>query len=79
MRMSIEDGSPPARPAGEGGRMRALGRWVRERMSGDAGMNTAEYAVGTIAAVAFAGLLLKVLTSGTVEAALSAIIQRALG
>jgi hypothetical protein len=48
-------------------------------MSGDAGMNTAEYAVGTIAAVAFAGILLKVLTSGTVEAALSAIIQRALG
>jgi hypothetical protein len=44
----------------------------------DAGMNTAEYAVGTLAAVAFAGLLLKVLTSGTVQAALSAIIQRAL-
>ncbi|MGA8114409.1 MAG: DUF4244 domain-containing protein [Actinocatenispora sp.] len=41
-------------------------------------MNTAEYAVGTIAAVAFAGLLLKVLTSGAVRAALSAIIQRAL-
>ena len=42
-------------------------------------MNTAEYAVGTIAAVAFAGLLLKVLTSSTVQSALSAIIQRALG
>ena len=43
-----------------------------------AGMNTAEYAVGTLAAVAFAGLLLKVVTSDTVRAALSAIIQRAL-
>ncbi|MEU8005084.1 DUF4244 domain-containing protein [Catellatospora sp. NPDC049111] len=45
----------------------------------DAGMNTAEYAVGTLAAVAFAGLLLKVLTSDGVQAALSGVIQRALG
>ena len=44
----------------------------------DAGMTTAEYAVGTLAAVAFAGLLLKVLTSDTVQAALSGLIQRAL-
>ena len=44
----------------------------------DAGMNTAEYAVGTLAAVAFAGILLKVLTSGSVQAALSAVIGRAL-
>ncbi len=48
------------------------------RLRGDDGMNTAEYAVGTLAAVAFAGLLLKVLTSPTVQSALSAIIQRAL-
>jgi hypothetical protein len=41
-------------------------------------MNTAEYAVGTLAAVAFAGLLLKVLTSDTVQNALGAIVQRAL-
>ena len=53
---------------------RRLRAWLRR----DAGMNTAEYAVGTLAAVAFAGLLLKVVTSGTVQAALSAIIQRAL-
>jgi hypothetical protein len=44
----------------------------------DAGMNTAEYAVGTLAAVAFAGILLKVLTSGNVQAALTAVIDRAL-
>jgi Protein of unknown function (DUF4244) len=44
----------------------------------DGGMNTAEYAVGTLAAVAFAGLLFKVLTSNVVQSALSAIIQRAL-
>ncbi|HEY3505014.1 MAG TPA: DUF4244 domain-containing protein [Actinocatenispora sp.] len=51
---------------------------IRRRLRGDGGMNTAEYAVGTIAAVAFAGLLLKVLTSGTVRSLLTAIIQRAL-
>lgn len=44
----------------------------------DDGMNTAEYAVGTIAAVAFAALLLRVLTSESVQNALTAIIQRAL-
>jgi hypothetical protein len=41
-------------------------------------MTTVEYAVGTLAAVAFAGLLLKVLTSPTVEAALTGIVARAL-
>lgn len=44
----------------------------------DQGMTTAEYAVGTLAAVAFAGILLKVLSSGTVQGALNAIIMRAL-
>jgi hypothetical protein len=37
-----------------------------------------EYAVGTLAAVAFAGLLLKVLTSAQVQAALGHLIERAL-
>jgi hypothetical protein len=41
-------------------------------------MNTAEYAVGILAAVAFAGLLLKVLTSDAVRGALTAIVTRAL-
>jgi TRAP-type uncharacterized transport system fused permease subunit len=44
----------------------------------DAGMSTAEYAVGTLAAVAFAGILLKVVTSGNVQTALTAVIDRAL-
>ena len=44
----------------------------------DAGMNTAEYAVGTLAAVMFAGVLLKVVSSENVQAALTAIIERAL-
>jgi hypothetical protein len=44
----------------------------------DRGMTTAEYAVGTLAAVAFAGVLLKVLTSASIQSALSAIVSRAL-
>ena len=55
-------------------RLRDLRRDIRR----DDGMNTAEYAVGTIAAVAFAALLLRVLTSESVQNALTAIIQRAL-
>jgi Flp pilus assembly pilin Flp len=53
-------------------------RKLLTRLRDDSGMNTAEYAVGTLAAVAFAGILLKVLTSATVQSALSGIIQRAL-
>lgn len=45
----------------------------------DAGMSTAEYAVGTVAAVAFAAVLYKVVRSGAVSSALSSIIQGALG
>jgi hypothetical protein len=53
-------------------------RWIRARLHGEAGMTTAEYAVGTLAAVAFAGVLLKVLSSDKVQAALSGIVLRAL-
>jgi hypothetical protein len=51
---------------------------LRKRMRGDAGMNTAEYAVGTLAAVAFAAVLYKVVTSAAVSNALTSIIQKAL-
>ena len=63
--------------ARDAGPLAALRR--NPRLHGDAGMNTAEYAVGTLAAVAFAGILLKVLTSGNVQEALTAVIDRALG
>ncbi|TCB92786.1 DUF4244 domain-containing protein [Micromonospora zingiberis] len=53
-------------------------RKMLTRLRGDAGMNTAEYAVGTLAAVAFGGILLKVLTSDSVQSALAAVIDRAL-
>ena len=44
----------------------------------DAGMTTAEYAVGTVAAVAFAAVLYKVVRSSEVQSALSSIIRSAL-
>ncbi|MEV5826612.1 DUF4244 domain-containing protein [Spirillospora sp. NPDC052242] len=49
-------------------------RWKNK----DAGMSTAEYAVGTIAAAAFAGLLFKIVTSSEVQELLLAIVERAL-
>ena len=45
---------------------------------GDAGMVTSEYAMGIVAAVAFAVVLYKVVTSGQVSAELQAIVKRAL-
>lgn len=42
------------------------------------GMSTAEYAVGTIAACAFAALLFKVVSSPEVQEMLSALVNRAL-
>jgi hypothetical protein len=44
----------------------------------DAGMVTSEYAMGIIAAVAFAAVLYKVLTSGQVSTELQNIVKRAL-
>ncbi|MFG3168418.1 DUF4244 domain-containing protein [Streptomyces sp. NBC_01281] len=44
----------------------------------DAGMVTSEYAVGVIAAVAFAAVLYKVVTSGQVSEELQGIVGRAL-
>lgn len=44
----------------------------------DAGMSTAEYAVGTIAAVAFAVVLYKIVRSPAVSDALSSIVTSAL-
>lgn len=44
----------------------------------ESGLATAEYAVATIAAVGFAGLLITVLKSDAVHAALSSIITSAL-
>lgn len=67
-----------AKVGGSRSRAGASDGGVRRGGINDAGMNTAEYAVGTLAAVAFAGILLRVLTSDSVQAALQAVIDRAL-
>lgn len=54
---------------------RLLGRALP---TGDDGMTTAEYAVGTVAACGFAGVLWAVVHSSTVAHLLSGVVERAL-
>ena len=49
------------------------------RATAASGMTTAEYAVGTLAAVAFAAVLMAVVKSGPVKSALASVITSALG
>jgi len=51
---------------------------MRGRLSGEAGMSTAEYAVGTIAACAFAAVLYQVVTGDSIVSALRGLIDSAL-
>jgi hypothetical protein len=58
-------------------------RWRRlpvrpPRTARDAGMSTAEYAVGTVAAVAFAGVLYAVVTSSATRYLITSVVDRAL-
>ncbi|HEV7209657.1 MAG TPA: DUF4244 domain-containing protein [Mycobacteriales bacterium] len=53
-------------------------RPLPRRPRGEAGMTTAEYAVGTIAACSFAGLLWAIVHSGPVQQALLGAIIKAL-
>lgn len=74
-RSRLADGAPARSP-----------RTTRRRRSAallrachrDAGMATAEYAIATLAAVGFAGLLVVILRSDAVRALLLGIITRAL-
>ena len=67
-----------------GGERGAVRRWrtavagLVGLLRGDAGMSTAEYAIGTIAAAAFASVLYTVVTGDTVTGALTSLIERAL-
>ncbi|MDC7123487.1 DUF4244 domain-containing protein [Cellulomonas fimi] len=88
----VPDPSPDGRVRGRrlpskarGGRgVRACGRLgttvaQRARAVGvDAGMATAEYAIVTLAAVGFAGLLVVILKSGEVKGLLTGIVRQAL-
>ncbi len=62
-------------------RMSRRVRWWRtgvRAVPDERGMATAEYAVGTVAAVAFAAVLFKVVHSSAVQSALSHIVTSAL-
>ncbi|WP_083869656.1 DUF4244 domain-containing protein [Modestobacter italicus] len=52
-------------------------RWAEVR-TGEEGMSTAEYAVGTVAACAFAAVLYQVVTGGSVVGALGDLVESAL-
>ncbi|MBK6762115.1 MAG: DUF4244 domain-containing protein [Micrococcales bacterium] len=50
---------------------------VIQRVVADDGMSTAEYAVGTVAACGFGGVLVKLLSSPDVQDVLWQVIQKA--
>jgi hypothetical protein len=57
---------------------RSLTRAVSQVRHSDRGMTTAEYAVGTVAACGFAGVLYKVVTSTPIVTLVSEVIDHAL-
>ncbi|RLQ82824.1 DUF4244 domain-containing protein [Mycetocola zhadangensis] len=63
------------RPAGW---VRRQGRAVAERLRDDEGAATAEYAIATMAAVGFAGLLVVIMRSDEVRTILTDLVRRAL-
>ena len=72
-------GTAPAEDAPPLGRPRSLAaRWALLRADAEAGMSTAEYAVGTVAACAFAAVLYRVVTGGSVVTALGDLVSSAL-
>ena len=69
----VPHGSVSARPWQAVGR-----RWARVRETAEAGMSTAEYAVGTVAACAFAAVLYRVVTGGSIVTGLTELVDSAL-
>jgi len=73
------ESGPPAEPTCRCGAARAasIEQPGPEDLS-DAGMSTVEYAVGTVAAAAFAAVLYQIVTGGSVLAGLTELINRAM-
>ena len=51
---------------------------LRARLRDDSGMSTVEYAIGTLAAAAFAAVLYAIVTGDSIVNALTGLVQRAL-
>lgn len=77
---AVEDrrdaGTPEDEPGSSLGRLAR--RWATVRATGEAGMSTAEYAVGTVAACAFAAVLYRVVTGGSIVTGLTDLVESAL-
>ncbi|SFR85495.1 Protein of unknown function [Agromyces sp. CF514] len=72
-RPAVPDAAAPAAAAPRGPLRR-----LRARLSGDRGAATAEYAVATMAAVGFAGLLVVILRGDEVRGILTDLVRNAL-
>lgn len=79
--MSLRLSAGDARPTLKGDTMTRLLHTILERvrLGAESGMTTAEYAVGTLAACAFAAVLLAVVKSPAVRDALARAIVSAIG
>ena len=62
----------------QAGRSALARRWALVQQTAEAGMSTAEYAVGTVAACAFAAVLYRVVTGGSIVTGLTDLVDRAL-
>jgi hypothetical protein len=62
-------------PRGRGALAR---RWAAVLATDEAGMSTAEYAVGTVAACAFAAVLYRVVTGSSIVTGLTDLVESAL-
>lgn len=69
-------GAAPPRRSGRHGRLAR--RWAAVRARAEAGMSTAEYAVGTVAACAFAAVLYRVVTGDSIVTGLTRLVDSAL-
>ena len=73
---AVEDPSDQDRPAPRA--VWLARRWAAVRATGEAGMSTAEYAVGTVAACAFAAVLYRVVTGASIVTGLTDLVESAL-
>jgi Protein of unknown function (DUF4244) len=75
---TVESGHETPQQAERSPRGRLGRRWAAVGAAGEAGMSTAEYAVGTVAACAFAAVLYRVVTGGSIVTGLTDLVESAL-
>ena len=78
MHDSENDATAPDGPVERRTRRGLAERWHQVRATPEAGMSTAEYAVGTVAACAFAAVLYRVVTGSSIVTGLTDLVESAL-